>query len=115
MLADGPATSGCRWRSARTSRPVSALSSTTVEDWPFGYEELEAYYDKIEYEVGVSGQAGNVGGKINPLGTPFEGPRRREYPMPALRWTAFHDKMAAAAKSLGWNPFPGPAAVNSRS
>src|SRR5439155_771508 len=46
---------------------------------------------------------------------PFEGPRKREYPMPPLRWTAFHEKMAAAAKSLGWHPFPGPAAINSRS
>jgi gluconate 2-dehydrogenase alpha chain len=35
--------------------------------------------------------------------------------MPPLRWTAFHEKMAAAAKQLGWHPFPGPAAINSRS
>ena len=88
---------------------------STVEDWPFGYEEIEPYYDKIEYELGVSGQAGNVNGKLDPRGNPFEGPRKREYPMPPLRWTAFHEKMAAAAKSLGWHPFPGPAAINSRS
>jgi gluconate 2-dehydrogenase alpha chain len=88
---------------------------STVEDWPFGYEELEPYYDKIEYEVGVSGQAGNIKGTIDPRGNPFEGPRAREYPMPALRWTAFHERMAAAARTLGWHPFPGPAAINSRS
>ena len=88
---------------------------STVEDWPFGYDEIEPFYDKVEYELGVSGQAGNVNGKIDPRGNPFEGPRKREYPMPPLRWTAFHDKMAAAAKTLGWNPFPGPAAINSRS
>ena len=87
---------------------------STVEDWPFGYEELEPYYDKIEYEVGVSGQAGNINGKIDPRGNIFEAPRKREYPMPPLRWTAFHDKMAAAAKGLGWHPFPGPAAINSK-
>src|SRR5260221_9387093 len=58
---------------------------STVEDWPFGLEELEAYYDKIEYEVGVSGQAGNINGKLDPRGNPFEGMRKREYPMPALR------------------------------
>jgi len=29
---------------------------STVEDWPFGLEELEPYYDKVEYEIGVSGQ-----------------------------------------------------------
>ena len=88
---------------------------STVEDWPFGLDELEPYYDKVEYEVGVSGQAGNINGKIDPRGNPFEGPRKRAYPMPPLRGTEFLDKMAAAARSLGWHPFPGPAAVNSRS
>jgi len=70
---------------------------TTVEDWPFGLDELEPYYDKVEHEVGVSGQAGNINGTIDKRGNIFEGPRRREYPMPPLRWTAFHEKMAAAA------------------
>lgn len=88
---------------------------STVEDWPFGLGELEPYYDKIEYEVGVSGQAGNINGKLDPRGNPFEGVRQREYPMPALRSTEFLEKMAAAARSIGWHPFPGPAAVNSRS
>ncbi len=88
---------------------------STVEDWPFGYDELEPYYDKIEHELGVSGQAGNVNGKIDPRGNPFEGPRKREFPMPPLRWTGFLDKMADAARSLNWHPFPGPAAINTRS
>jgi len=84
---------------------------STVEDWPFDYDELEAYYDKVEYGVGVSGQAGNVDGRIDPRGNPFEAPRRRGYPMPPLRWTEFIEKMAGSAKSLGFHPFPGPAAV----
>jgi gluconate 2-dehydrogenase alpha chain len=87
---------------------------STVEDWPFGLEELEPFYDKVEYEVGVSGQAGNVKGKIDPRGNIFEGVRQRDYPMPALRSTAFLDKMTSAARSLGWHPFPGPAAINSQ-
>jgi gluconate 2-dehydrogenase alpha chain len=88
---------------------------STVEDWPFGLDELEPYYDKVEYEIGVSGQAGNVRGAIDPRGNPFEGPRAREYPMPPLRGTGFTDMMAGAARTLGWRPFPGPAAVNTRS
>jgi gluconate 2-dehydrogenase alpha chain len=87
---------------------------STVEDWPFGPEELEPYYDKVEYEVGVSGKAGNIGGKIDPRGNIFEGPRKREYPMPPLRGTGFTERMAAAAKGLGWHAFPGPAAINSQ-
>ena len=62
---------------------------STVEDWPFGLEELEPFYDKVEYEVGVSGKAGNLQGRIDPAGNIFEGPRQREYPMPPLRGTEF--------------------------
>jgi gluconate 2-dehydrogenase alpha chain len=43
-----------------------------VEDWPFGYDELEPYYDKVEYTVGVSGQAGNLQGRIDSRGNIFE-------------------------------------------
>ena len=88
---------------------------STVEDWPFGLEELEPYYDKVEYEIGVSGQAGNVHGKIDPRGNVFEGARKRDYPMPPLRGTGFTEMMAAAGRTLGWHPFAGPAAINSRS
>lgn len=87
-------------------------AGSTVEDWPFGYEELEPYYDQVEREVGISGKAGNIQGEIQDGGNPFEGPRDREYPMPPLRWTGFLDRMADAARSLGWTPFPGPAAIN---
>ena len=34
--------------------------------------------------------------------------------MPPLRDTDFTDLMAKAGKSLGWNPFRGPAAINSQ-
>src|SRR5207245_1440971 len=67
-----------------------------------------------EYEIGISGKAGNINGKIDPRGNIFEGPRKREYPMPPLRGTDFTERMAGAARKLGWNAFPGPAAVNSQ-
>ena len=88
-------------------------SGSTVEDWPFGLDELEPYYDKAEYELGISGQAGNINGEIDERGNIFEGPRAREYPMPPLRGTGFTEIMGDAALRLGWHPFPGPAAVNS--
>ena len=87
---------------------------STVEDWPVSYEELEPYYDTIEYEIGVAGKAGNIQGKIDPRGNIFEGPRQREYPMPPLRDTDFTDMMQAAAKKAGFNSHRSPAAINSR-
>src|SRR6185503_5229694 len=89
-------------------------AGSTVEDWPLGYEDLEPYYDRVEYELGVSGNAGNIKGKKIEAGNIFEGPRRREYPMPALRSTGFMDKMSAAARSINLHPFTGPAAITSR-
>jgi len=87
---------------------------STLEDWPVTYGELEPFYDRVEHEIGVSGKAGNINGKIDPAGNVFEGPRQREYPMPALRGAGFTDLMADTARKLGWNPFPPPAAINSR-
>jgi len=87
---------------------------TTLEDWPLDYDELEPYYDSIEYEVGVSGKAGNIQGKIDPEGNIFEAPRKREYPMPPLRGSGFTDHMGEVAKQLGWHPYRPPAAINSQ-
>ena len=100
---------------SETSRrygPSRIPKGSTVEDWPFGYDDLEPYYDIVEREVGISGRAGNIQGSINALGNPFEGPRHGEFPMPPLRWTRFLERMADSARSLGWSPFPGPAAIN---
>ena len=88
-------------------------AGSTVEDWPFGYDELEPYYDRVEHEIGVSGQAGNILGTIDRRGNLFEAPRTRAYPMPPLRSSGYLDRMTGAAKALGWHPFPGPAAINS--
>ena len=89
-------------------------AGSTLEDWPLTYDELERFYDLIEHEVGVSGKAGNIQGKIDPRGNIFEGPRQREYPMPPLRDSGFTDLMLSAGKKLGWHPFRGPAAINSQ-
>src|SRR5579862_8914294 len=78
----------------------SIPKGSTLEDWPVTYDELEEFYDRVEYEVGVSGRAGNIMGKIDPRGNVYEGPRRRDFPMPPLRDTQFTDMMAAAARKL---------------
>ncbi|GIS97798.1 MAG: hypothetical protein CM1200mP25_0350 [Acidobacteriota bacterium] len=65
---------------------------STVEDWPFGYEELEPYYDRVEREIGVSGQAGNINGTIDRRGNPFEGARADAYPMEPFAGRALSNK-----------------------
>jgi gluconate 2-dehydrogenase alpha chain len=87
-------------------------AGSTVEDWPLDYQELERFYDTVERELGVSGKAGNLMGRIDRAGNIFEGPRSRDYPMPPLRGSEFTDGMAATARRIGWNAFPSPAAIN---
>jgi gluconate 2-dehydrogenase alpha chain len=86
----------------------------TIQDWGVTYEELEPYYDKFEYLCGISGQAGNIQGKLQPGGNPFEAPRKRGYPLPPLKRSYATVLFDRAAKTLGWHPFPCPAANTSQ-
>src|SRR5262245_52973321 len=103
-----------RSETIRRYGPSRIPKGSTIEDWPLTYEELEPYYDKVEYEIGVSGKAGNIAGKKDERGNIFEGARKREYPLSPLRTSGYMEKMIAAAKSLGWHSFVAPAAITSR-
>jgi gluconate 2-dehydrogenase alpha chain len=85
----------------------------TLVDWPIGYAELEPYYDKVEWELGISGRASNVRGEIRPDGNPWEAPRSRDYPMPPLRAGAADQRFVEACRGLGYHPFPMAAAIAS--
>ncbi len=86
-----------------------------LEDYPVSYDDLEPYFDRFEYVAGISGQAGNLRGKIIPGGNPFEGPRSRDYPMPPMLQTYDATLFADAAKAMGYHPFPRPGAIASKS
>ena len=87
----------------------------SIQDWGVTYDDLEPSYDKFEYVCGISGRAGNIKGTIQADGNPFEGPRQREYPTPPLQAGYAPSIFDAAAKSLGYHPFPQPAANLSQS
>ena len=90
-------------------------SDLTIQDWGVTYDELEPSYDKFEYVCGISGKAGNIKGQIQPGGNPFEGVRQREYPTPPLQTGYAPSLFGETAKSLGYHPFPQPAANLSQS
>jgi gluconate 2-dehydrogenase alpha chain len=86
----------------------------TVQDWGVTYDELEPYYDAFEWDIGASGQAGNINGKKIRGGNPFESPRTRGYPNPPLQVTPHGANFAAACESLGLSPFTQPSGIVSR-
>jgi gluconate 2-dehydrogenase alpha chain len=78
------------------------------------YADLEPYYDRAEYELGVSGKAGNLQGKKIDGGNVFEAPRRREYPLPPLLEDQAAVLFDAAGRKLGYHPFSTPRAIISQ-
>ncbi len=79
-----------------------------IQDWGVTYDELEPFYDQFEYVAGISGQAGNLKGQIQPGGNPFEGPRARPYPTPAALQGYAQELFTKAAAAKGLHPFPRP-------
>jgi gluconate 2-dehydrogenase alpha chain len=102
-----------RMRSAIVERfSVHVLpEGSNLVDWPLDYHHLEPYYDRVEWDLGIAGCAGNIRGEIQADGNPFEAPRSRGYPMPPLDRAAADRLFAEASRRLGYHPFPTPAAI----
>ena len=80
------------------------IAGSTLEDWPISYQDLEPYYEKAEWEIGVSG---------DDSGNPFRAPRRKALPMPPLPPNREYEILFPAAKRLGLHPFDIPMLRNS--
>ena len=84
---------------------IGPIAGTGFTDWPITYADLEPYYTKVEWEIGVSGLAG---------ASPFDPPRSKPYPMPPLPTKSSGVIFERAARKLGWHPFPAPMAILSQ-
>lgn len=89
-------------------------SDITAQDWPITYDELEPYYDRFDYLIGASGYAGNLKGKVQPGGNPFEPWRSRPYPNPPMKVPFASALFGEAAASLGYHPYIQPSALSTR-
>lgn len=82
---------------------LGPVDGADLRDWPITYEELEPYYTKVEWEIGVSGEPG-----------PFDPPRSRPYPMPPLPVKSSGVLFERGARALGLHPQPAPMAILSQ-
>ena len=88
----------------RMRSTYGAVEGSTLEDWPISYEDLAPYYEKAEWEIGVSGDDSN---------NIFRAPRRRPLPMPPLAPNREYEILKPAAERLGLHPFDIPMLRNS--
>ena len=75
------------------------MAGTAFADWPITYADLEPYYTKVEWEVGVSGLAG---------ASPFDPYRSKPYPLPPMPVKSSGVIFERAAWKLGLASFPRP-------
>lgn len=83
----------------RMKSTYGPVAGSTLEDWPISYEDLEPFYEKAEWEIGVSGTH---------VENAFAPPQRKPYPMPPHPFTREGVLLDAAARRLGWHPFHPP-------
>ena len=82
---------------------LGRIPGTGFDDWPLTYAELEPYYTKAEWELGVSGAPG-----------PFDAPRSKPFPLPPLPVKSSGVLAERGARKLGWHAVPAPMAIISR-
>jgi choline dehydrogenase-like flavoprotein len=82
---------------------LGSIAGTGFANWPITYEELEPYYTKVDWEVGISGAPG-----------PFDPPRSRPYAMPPLPNKSSGVLLERGARALGLHPQVAPMAILSQ-
>jgi choline dehydrogenase-like flavoprotein len=82
---------------------LGPIPGTGFADWPITYAELEPYYTKVDWEIGVSGAPG-----------PLDPPRSRPYPVPPLPVKSSGVLLERAARKLGLHAQPAPMAILSQ-
>jgi choline dehydrogenase-like flavoprotein len=87
----------------RERSALGPIAGSAFADWPITYEELEPYYTKVDWEIGVSGAPG-----------PNDPSRSRPYPVPPLPVKSSGVLLERGARRLGWNPQPAPMAILSQ-
>ncbi|HTQ11515.1 MAG TPA: GMC family oxidoreductase N-terminal domain-containing protein, partial [Fimbriimonadaceae bacterium] len=87
----------------RMASTYGVPEGSSLADWPIGYQDLDPYYEEVEWELGVSG------------GEPAPNmPPRRDYPMEALPENYRTKRLTDAADRLGWAKVRPPMLINSR-
>ena len=84
--------------------PHGVPDGSSLADWPIGYDDLEPFYGRAEWEIGVSG-SDEPG--------PHLGWRGSGYPMPPLVGGPTRHLLAEAAEALGMSTRPVPLLINS--
>lgn len=77
---------------------------SALADWPFGFDELEPFYARAEWEIGVSGDSTDGA---------HAGERSRSHPMPPTSGGRARELLTLGAADLGISTLAPPLLINS--
>lgn len=76
---------------------------SSLADWPLSYDDLEPFYERAEWELGVAGDSQALKDHI---------PRRRDYPLPPVPPSPQTSALNRGAQQLGWTTSRVPLLIN---
>ena len=82
---------------------LGGVEGAELADWPLDYDELEPFYTRVDWEIGVSGAPG-----------PFDPPRSKPYPLPPMPVKSSGVLLERGARKLGLHPQVAPVAILSQ-
>lgn len=77
---------------------------SSLADWPIRYEDVEPYYEKVEWEIGIFGEADTM---------THLPPYKKDYPMPPVTLPHKSGVLKQGLEKLGWQHFRLPRLINS--
>ncbi len=76
---------------------------SSLADWPLTYDDLEPYYTRAEWDLGVAGDS---------TAHRNQGHRSKGYPLPPPPWNPEAEILQRGAERLGWTTGPVPLLIN---
>lgn len=86
----------------RMATKYGVPGGSSLADWPLSYDDLEPYYERAEWELGVAGESNGEEGAL----------RKRDFPMPAVPPGPQTRALKSGAKKLDWTTTPVPLLIN---
>lgn len=87
----------------RMASTYGVPEGSSLADWPISYDDLEPFYERVEWELGAAGDGVALKDQI---------PRQRDYPLPAVPPSPQTVALKGGAQQLGWVTSPVPLLIN---
>lgn len=87
----------------RMASAYGVPEGSSLADWPLTYDDVEPYYERAEWGLGVAGDGRALRDHV---------PRLRDYPLPAVPPNPQTAALGRGAQQLGWLTSPVPLLIN---